>query len=221
MSIIPYETFLITALSAGISIFATIIFFTAAKSFSVVKTRLPKDRFKVLFSSITFTILGLALIGFYVWVNAVEIYLALFLIAPLALIYISPYALKRTKFGDEILAKTLGFKNFIEKAEKDRINTLVNEDPEYFYKILPYAMVLGVTDQWARQFEDIAIDEPSWYVNNTSRRFSTVYFVSHLNNTTASISKNMTASPSQSSSGSSSGGGFSGGGSGGGGGGGW
>lgn len=221
MSIIPYETFLITALSAGIGIFTTVIFFTAAKSFSMVKTRLPKDRFKVLFSSIVFTILGLALIGFYVWVNAIEIYLTLFLVAPLSLIYISPYALKRTKFGDEILAKTLGFKNFIEKAEKDRINTLVDEDPEYFYKILPYAMVLGVTDQWARQFEDIAIDEPSWYVNNTSRRFSTIYFVSHLNSTTASISKNMTASPSQSSSGGSSGGGFSGGGSGGGGGGGW
>lgn len=221
ISIIPYDTLLITAISAGIGIFTTVIFFTAAKSFSMVKTRLPKDRFKVLFSSILFTILGLALIGFYVWVNEVEIYLTLFLVAPLSLIYISPYALKRTKFGDEILAKTLGFKNFIESAEKDRINTLVDEDPEYFYKILPYAMVLGVTDQWARQFEDIAIDEPSWYVNNTSRRFSTIYFVSHLNSTTASISKNMTASPSQSSSGGSSGGGFSGGGSGGGGGGGW
>lgn len=221
ISVIPYETFLITALSAGIGIFTTVIFFTAAKSFSIVKTRLPKDRFKMFISSIVFSLLGLGIIGFYVWVNAVEIYLVLLLLAPLSLIYISPYALKRTKFGDEILAKTLGFKNFIEKAEKDRINQLVDEDPEYFYKILPYAMVLGVTDQWARQFEDIALNEPSWYVNNTSRRFSTIYFVSHLNTATESISKNMTSSPSQSSSGGSSGGGFSGGGSSGGGGGGW
>jgi uncharacterized membrane protein YgcG len=221
LEVIPYDTIMISAFSVGISIFITAIFFTSAKTLSIVKTRLPKDRFKVLFSSILFAVLGLVLIGVYTWVNALEIYLVVFLIPPVSLIYMSPYALKRTNFGDEILAKTLGFKNFIEKAEKDRINRLVDEDPEYFYKILPYAMVLGVTDQWARQFEDIAIDEPSWYVNNTSRRFSTMYFVSHLNRTTESISKNMTASPSQSSSGGSSGGGFSGGGSGGGGGGGW
>ncbi|HKL42625.1 MAG TPA: DUF2207 domain-containing protein [Clostridia bacterium] len=221
MRVIPYDTLMITALSVGISIFITVIFFTSAKAFSLVKTRLPKDRLKVLFSSILFALLGFILIGIYMWVNAFEIYLILFLVPPVSLIYISPYALKRTKFGDDILGKTLGFKNFIEQAEKDRINRLVDEDPEYFYKILPYAMVLGVTDQWARQFEDIAINEPSWYVNNTSRRFSTIYFVNHLNSTTESISKNMTASPSQSSSGGSSGGGFSGGGSGGGGGGGW
>jgi len=220
-NLMPYETFLITALSLGISFVVVSIHFTAAKSFSMVKTRLPKDRFKVLFLSIIFSLLGFALIGFYVWVNAIEIYLSLFLLAPLSLIYISPYAVKRTKYGDEILAKTLGFKSFIEMAEKDRINRLVDEDPEYFYKILPYAMVLGVTDQWARQFEDITLDQPSWYVSNTGRHFSTIYFVSRLNSTTESISKNMTASPSQSSSGGSSGGGFSGGGSGGGGGGGW
>jgi len=216
-----YQTFLMTALSAGISFVIVLVFFTSAKAFAMVKTRLPKDRFKVLFSSIITCLLGLGLIGLYAWVMAVNIYLSLFLIAPLVLIYISPYALKRTQYGDEMLSKIIGFRSFIERAEKDRINRLVHEDPEYFYKILPYAMVLGVTDQWARQFEDIALGEPTWYENHTSRNFTTMYFVNHLSKTTENISRNMTASPSQSSSGGSSGGGFSGGGSGGGGGGGW
>ena len=56
---------------------------------------------------------------------------------------------KRTKQGGEWLAKLIGFKEFIDKAEKDRIRVLVEQNPSYFYNVLPYAYVLGVTDKWA------------------------------------------------------------------------
>ena len=70
---------------------------------------------------------------------------------------------KRTKQGGEWLAKLIGFKNFIDKAEKDRILLLVEQNPSYFYNVLPYAYVLGVTDKWAKNFEGIGIEPPSWY----------------------------------------------------------
>lgn len=221
VSIMPFETLVITGLSFGASVAMLAIFGLSAKLFSLVKTRLPKDRFKILLLSIILGVVGLVLLGIFWLFVGVHLLYSIFVLTSLIFIYISPYALKRTDYGDKMLSKIIGFKAFIENAEKDRINRLVNEDPEYFYKILPYAMVLGVTDEWAKQFENIALDQPSWYDNRTGRNFSTIYFVNHLNKSTESISRNMTSTPSQSTSGGSSGGGFSGGGSGGGGGGGW
>ena len=35
----------------------------------------------------------------------------------------------------------------------DRINALAEENPSYFYDVLPYAYVFGLTDTWAKKFE--------------------------------------------------------------------
>ena len=122
---------------------------------------------------------------------------------------------KRTQYGTEMLGKIKGFKNFLEMAEKPRLEQLVMEDPEYFYNILPYTYVLGVSNKWMKKFEDIAIEPPTWYYGYSY--FNMRSFNSFMNSTYSSISSAMTSSPSSSSSG----GGFSGGGSGGGGGGSW
>ena len=66
--------------------------------------------------------------------------------------------MKRTKEGEQILGKILGFKMFIKTAEKRQIESLVEEDPKYFYKILPYAYVLNVTNKWIKKFETLGID---------------------------------------------------------------
>ena len=75
---------------------------------------------------------------------------------------------KRTDYSGELVGKILGLRNFIETAEADRINALVEQDPSYYYNILPYAYVLGVTDKWAKNFEKINIQPPSWYYGNTA-----------------------------------------------------
>lgn len=120
---------------------------------------------------------------------------------------------KRTEYGTEMLGRIQGFKNFLEMAEKPRLEQLVMEDPEYFYNILPYTYALGVSSKWMKKFEDIALEAPHWYYGYS--RFSTRSFNSFMNSTYSSISNAMSSSPS------SSGGGSSGGGSGGGGGGSW
>ena len=122
---------------------------------------------------------------------------------------------KRTPYGTEMLGRIKGFRFFLETAEKDKLEELVTREPNYFYEILPYTYVLGVSNKWIKKFEDIALDEPQWHGGNM--RFDSYSFNRSLNRTYASISNTMTSSPS----GSSGGGGFSGGGSGGGGGGSW
>ncbi len=128
---------------------------------------------------------------------------------------------KRTQHGAQMLARIEGFRNFLMTAERSRLEMLVSQDPNYFYSIIPYAYVLGVSKKWMRQFEDIAIATPSWYVSDEP--FSYSNFRHFMDHTVSGVSRSMTSSPSSSgssgggSSGGSSGGGSSGGGGGGGG----
>ncbi len=126
---------------------------------------------------------------------------------------------KRTPYGNEVLGKIKGFKRFLEVAEKEQLEELVSQNPQYFYYILPYTYALGVSDKWVKQFETIAIQEPNWYYSQTG--FSVSSFGTFMSSTMRSAQNTMTSSPSSSGGGGSSGGGFSGGGSGGGGGGSW
>lgn len=134
------------------------------------------------------------------------------------IMYIIKVIPKRTTYGNELLGKIKGFKTFLETAEKTKLEAMVMENPNYFYDILPYTYVLGVSEKWIEKFETISLQAPSWYDSSTG--FNVNSFGSFMNTTMTSAQSAMTSSPS-SSSGGSSGGGSSGGGSGGGGGGSW
>ena len=133
------------------------------------------------------------------------------------MLFFTKYMTKRTEYGNEILGKIKGFRNFLETAEKHRLEELVMSDPSYFYSILPFAYVLGISDKWIRKFESIALRSPDWYKG--SSEFNTADFGIFMNSAMKSASASMSSNPSSGSS--DSGGGSSGGGSGGGGGGSW
>lgn len=65
-----------------------------------------------------------------------------------------------TKEGLKKLGQILGFKVFIQVAESDRIKILVEENPNVFYDVLPYAFVLGVSDKWIKQMDVVRVDNP-------------------------------------------------------------
>ena len=126
------------------------------------------------------------------------------------------YLPKRTQYGNEILGKLKGFKNFLETAEKDQLEAQVMQNPTYFYNILPFTYVLGVSKKWISKFETINMQAPSWYDGPDA--FDMVTFSDFIYSTMSSAQSSMSSSPSSSDG---SGGGSSGGGSGGGGGGSW
>lgn len=123
---------------------------------------------------------------------------------------------KKNQLGQKLMAKLLGLKKFIEVSEKHRLESLVEQNPSYFYNILPFAYILGVSDKWIAQLESIMTENPDWYKGNrfNSQRFNR--FASKMNS--VSIPSTTNGGIKTSSSG---GGGFSGGGHGGGGGGSW
>ena len=126
-----------------------------------------------------------------------------------------------TDYRIDMMGRLLGFKEFIETAEKDNLERLQMEDAKYFYRVLPYAMVFGLANTWARKFKTITVEKPDWYT--TAGIYNGTSFTNHLVSSVNDTVRSHVSSCSHSSShgGGHSGGGFSGGGGGGGGGGSW
>ena len=85
----------------------------------------------------------------------------------------------RSNEGCRELGDILGLKEFIEVAEKSRLEALVKDNPQMFYKILPYAYVLGVYDDWCKKFESIDIPAPAFYTG-TNIDIIDVMIISHI-----------------------------------------
>jgi uncharacterized membrane protein YgcG len=122
----------------------------------------------------------------------------------------------RTAAGVAALRQALGFQRFVRMAEKPRIEAMLKDDPTLFGRLLPFAMVLGVGDEWAEKFRDLLTEPPNWYHDPSygyGVPFSPHSFVSDLGRGMSTMSSTFASQPSSAGSGGS---GFSGGGSGGG-----
>jgi uncharacterized membrane protein YgcG len=131
--------------------------------------------------------------------------------------------------GRDLLDDILGFKDYLEIAEKDEINLRnpPEKTPELFEAYLPFALALDVDQLWAEKFAAVlaAVQptgggtyQPSWY-NGSFNTMDLSRATSQLSNSLNSAVTSSVTPPGSSSGGG--GGGFSGGGGGGGGGGGW
>ena len=169
-------------------------------------------------------IFGLAIFAKAISIPAIGVFLATLIVN--ALFY---QLLKApTRLGRRIMDEAEGFRLYLSFAEKDRLEILnpPEETPELFEKYLPYALALGVENQWNKKFarilERAAEDgnyQPRWYHSRSWVSSDITHLGSSLGSAfSGAISSASTAPGSSSGSG---GGGSSGGGGGGGGGGGW
>ena len=161
-------------------------------------------------------------------------------IGTLVSMFFAVIAIARTDTYTDLLGRVLGFRDFIKTAELDKLNELVEEDPGYFYHIMPYAYVFGLSNKWIKNFEDLPVYAPDWYRGTRSMDSFDYYMMGRMmSDCNASVNNSIVIPSSSGGSGGSgggwssggggswsggggfSGGGFSGGGSGGGGGGGW
>ncbi len=124
----------------------------------------------------------------------------------------------RTAKGTAMLRRVRGFRRVIETAETHMSQWAEKE--MVFTRFLPYAVVFGCTDRWARAFESLGIQpDTSWYVS--PRPFVFTDFSHSMDGFAITTGGTIASTPSGSGSSGFSGGGFSGGGGGGGGGGSW
>ncbi|MEA1952759.1 MAG: DUF2207 domain-containing protein [Campylobacterota bacterium] len=57
----------------------------------------------------------------------------------------------------------LGYKEFIKKAEKDKIEYFLKQDPFFLDKILPYAILFDLTKHWLNFYSIFDANQPTWY----------------------------------------------------------
>ena len=125
---------------------------------------------------------------------------------------------RRSPKGTGLVRRVRGFRTYIDKAETHMSRWAEQEN--VFSRFLPYAIVFGLTEKWARAFAQLG-QTPStpWYVG--TRPFSTHSFVSSVDNFALSSAGTLASRPAASGASGFGGGGSSGGGGGGGGGGSW
>lgn len=119
--------------------------------------------------------LVIVILGFNYWMNCKVFYANFqsvifciaFVVLSLVLAFFAAIMQSRTATSNQMLGRVLGFRDFIETAELERLKTLSKENPEYYFHIMPYAFVLGLSDKWTEHFmNQIAVDAPVWYSGN-------------------------------------------------------
>ncbi len=134
----------------------------------------------------------------------------------------------RTARGVEVRDYLLGLKHYMKLAEADRLKTLQSPQGKLtekidvtdqaqlvklYEKLLPYAMLFGIEQDWAKQFAHLYQQPPDWYAGSAG--FNAAYFAGSLHGFGAASTTSFSPPASSGSGGSAGGGG------GGGGGGGW
>jgi len=159
-----------------------------------------------------------------------SLFVVLAIVAMVATLAIFAILLKRpTGLGRKLMDESAGFREYLEIAEKDELNLRnpPEKTPELFEAYLPFALALGVEQQWSERFAAIFAGlrgpngtawHPVWYQGSS---FGGSNFSMTAASMTGSLGDSISSSATPPGSSSSGGGGFSGGGGGGGGGGGW
>ncbi len=125
---------------------------------------------------------------------------------------------RRTARGRAMYEQILGFREFVSRVDKDRLERMGGRSAQQFERVLPYALVLGAADAWAGAFDGLYSEPPRWYVGSGHGPFRPRAFVDQLGQSLGTIGSTLASTP-RGGSGRSGlgGGGFSGGGFGGGG----
>jgi len=70
---------------------------------------------------------------------------------------------KRTSAGLNAIAEIHGYRHELKTTGSYQLQLYLNQDPFFFYKILPYAEVMGIGRQFAESFENIRLEPCPWY----------------------------------------------------------
>ena len=135
----------------------------------------------------------------------------------------APAMPSRTRRGRKLYLEILGYREFLLRVDRDRLERLGGRTTDRFEQGLAYALVLGAADRWADAFADLYAKPPDWYRSEGyGRGFGSRAFVADVGRSLHTIGRSLAESPPRRSGESGGGGGgWSGGGSGGGGGGSW
>ena len=86
---------------------------------------------------------------------------------------------KRTAYGNKMLGRINGFKLYLETITLEEITKKMKDNPNFYYDMLPYAYVLGISKGWIKKFEKIDVKKPKWSSIKPFHFSSFNTFISH------------------------------------------
>lgn len=69
---------------------------------------------------------------------------------------------KRSSGGMELFYQLLGLRRFLRRLEPSELETILKNDPQYYYRTLPYAEALGIGSSFTRKFSDLRMEPCHW-----------------------------------------------------------
>jgi len=118
---------------------------------------------RIAFFAAFLLVLGLVYAGLLDLSNQFQVLLLSAAVSALLLYAFTKYEAKLSKEGHLMREYLLGFKMYLETAERYRMQNLT---PDIFEKYLPYAMIFGVEKSWGKVFQALNASPPSWYVSS-------------------------------------------------------
>ena len=79
------------------------------------------------------------------------------------------YGGRRTDHGRQHAGLILGLRHHLASISKEELERIQKNDPDFFFRMLPYAIAMGVDTQFAKQFGDEKLPHCSYFVTKDSR----------------------------------------------------
>lgn len=98
---------------------------------------------------------------------------------------------KRTDGAQKLYGRMLGFKRFIRLADLPRMELLLKDNPDYFYDVLPYCMVMGLSKKIDNQMQYLGVAVPDWADGFNPANFAQELFYSVTHAIIVSRKKNL------------------------------
>ena len=85
----------------------------------------------------------------------------------------------RCAYGDEVVAQVMGFRRFLMRVSEHHVLQMQVRDPQYFYKMLPYAEAMGMGRKFVALFHDCRLEPCQWYGASRKVPTSATAFYEH------------------------------------------
>lgn len=72
----------------------------------------------------------------------------------------------RTKYGNRMLNKITAYKKYLTECDEKVIDNGLRLNNNCIYEVLPYTLVLGISDRWIDKFRDKNLEKPVWYISS-------------------------------------------------------
>ena len=129
------------------------------------------------------------------------------ILSVLAVLFTSRVMPRKTRKGRIAWEKIAGLQEYIRRAEVDDIQE--QERQGIFERLLPYAIIFGLSKRWGKAFADLYREPPDWYQPARPMDFSTWVLVNDLDRSIYMMNQTFPTQPRVDSSTSSGGGGYS------------